>query len=164
MFKNRFLQIASTLYGYIIRAGSSFQSLFLLWMRMTWGHQFFLTGLGKLGKIDNVIEYFTSLKIPFPTFHAYLIANIELIGGILLFVGLCSRFAGLVLAIVMISALSIAHAPMLAHFRFILDPSSLVNEAPYPFLITSLLILFFGPGRISIDAWIKRWVDKQPKY
>jgi putative oxidoreductase len=133
-------------------------------MRMTWGHQFILTGSGKLGNIEKVIQYFTSLGIPHPHFQAYLVGYIELIGGILLFVGFCSRFAGLVLAFTMIVALSTAHASVLANFRFIFEPSTLVGEAPYPFLITSLLIFIFGPGRVSIDAWIKRWVNRQPKY
>jgi uncharacterized membrane protein YphA (DoxX/SURF4 family) len=39
-----------------------------------------------------------------------------------------------------------------------------VSQNPYPFLITTLLVFIFGPGRISLDAWIKRWVSHQPRY
>jgi putative oxidoreductase len=165
MFKNRYLHFTAKLYGYFISAGENLQSLFLLWMRMTWGHQFMLTGSGKLANIEKVIQYFTSLGLPYPDFQAHLVGYIELIGGILMLVGFCSRIVGVVLAFTMIVALSSAeHASMLSEFRFIFEPSTLVGEAPYPFLITSLLLFFFGPGRLSIDAWIKRWVDKQPKY
>jgi putative oxidoreductase len=165
MFKNRALQIASKLYGYFITVGNNLQSLFLLWMRLTWGHQFILTGMGKLSHIDKVIQYFTTLGIANPEFHAYLVGYVELVGGILMVLGLFSRITGLVLASTMIAALASAeHAWVFSEFRFIYEPSSLVTEAPYPFLITSLLLFFFGPGRLSIDAWIKRWVEKQPKY
>ncbi len=165
MFKNRYIHLIAKLYGYFISAGNNLQSLFLLWMRMTWGHQFMLTGSEKLANIEKVTQYFTSLGLLYPQFQAYLVGYIELIGGILLFVGLSSRIAGIVLASTMILALSSAeHASVLSEFRFIFEPSALVGEAPYPFLITSLLLFFFGPGRISIDAWIKRWADRQPKY
>lgn len=158
------MQWVAKWYGYILSFGSNLQSLFLLWMRLTWGHQFFLTGYGKLHNMPKVTEYFTSLGIQYPHSTAYSVGYIELMGGILLMVGFCSRLAGLILSIIMVSALSIAHSSMLSHFRFIYEPSSLVREAPYPFLITSLLVLVFGPGRISIDGWIKRWSEHQPKY
>jgi putative oxidoreductase len=164
IYKNPTLQLLSTAYGWIISAGSNLQSLFLLWMRLTWGHQFILTGHSKLTHIAETIQYFTSLNIIFPEFHAYLVGYLELIGGGLLILGLTSRLIAIPLAAITIAALSTAHAHMLSDFRFITHPSSLVMEAPYPFLITSLLMLIFGPGRISLDAWIKHWVSKQPAY
>lgn len=165
MFQNRYINFFAKLYGYFIAVGDNLQSLFLLWMRMTWGHQFMVTGAGKLSNIEKVIQYFTNLGLPYPEFNAYLVGYIELIGGILIFAGLFSRIAGLVLVFTMLIALSSAeHASIFYDFHFILDPSALVGEAPYPFLITSLLIFFFGPGKISLDAWIKRWADRQPKY
>ena len=38
----------------------------LLVLRLTWGWQFFQTGLGKLRNIERVITFFTSLGIPAP--------------------------------------------------------------------------------------------------
>jgi len=164
MFRNPILQSLSTMYGWVISLGSNLQSLFLLWMRLTWGHQFVMTGINKLSNIDETIHFFTSLQITAPQFHAYFVGYTELICGGLLIVGLASRLAAIPLIFIMFTALGTAHGPVLAHFKFITEPSSLVHEAPYPFLITSLLILIFGPGRVSIDAWIKRWVNRQPTY
>ena len=163
-YKNPTLQSAVVIYGWIVSLGSNLQSLFLLWMRLTWGHQFILAGLNKLSNIDLTIQFFTSLGIISPEFHAFLVAYLEVIGGILLILGLGSRFIAIPLTMIMITALSTAHAHMLNNFQFLTNPSSLVAEAPYPFLITSLMILVFGPGRISIDAWINRWVHRQPTY
>jgi putative oxidoreductase len=164
MYRNATLHRLATMYGWVISLGSNLQSLFLLWMRITWGHQFVLTGLKKLTNIDETIHFFTSLNIANAQFHAYLVGYTELICGGLLILGLASRLAAIPLVIIMITALTTAHAAVFSHFHFITDPSSLVSEAPYPFLITTLMILIFGPGRISVDAWIKRWVKKQPTY
>ncbi len=164
MFENPVLHFIASFYERLVKYSSNCQSIFLLWMRLTWGHQFLLIGLSKLHHIDTTIQFFTSLHIPSPVFHAYFVAYLETIGGILLILGLASRLIAIPLAFTMLIALATAHAEKLSQLKFITDPSALVHEAPYPFLITSLLVLFFGPGRVSIDAWLKRWAHRQPKY
>jgi putative oxidoreductase len=39
-----------------------------------------------------------------------------------------------------------------ALFSVLSDPDKFYAAAPYTFLIASLLVLIFGPGRFSIDA------------
>jgi len=124
-----------------------------------------ITGSAKLADISKTIQYFTSLGLSAPTFKAYLAGYIELIGGLFMILGFCSRPTGFILSLLMIMALSSpAHISIFREFHFVIEPALLVREAPYAFLITSLLLFIFGPGRISIDAWIKRWADRQPKY
>lgn len=164
MLQNRFLYWIDKIYGFFIKIGSNLQSLFLLYMRITWGHQFLLAGVDKLKDISKTIDSFAALGIIHPEFHAYTVSFFESIGGILLIVGFASRLISIPLISIMITALSTAHAEGLSSFKWVLDPKSLVLQNPYPFLITSVLVLIFGPGRISIDGWIKRWVDHQPKY
>ncbi len=164
MLENRFLYWMDKLYGLCVKVGSNLQSLFLLYMRVTWGHQFFLIGLEKLHSITETVKSFSELGIPYSYFHAHLVALFELIGGLLLVFGFASRLISVPLFIIMVTALATAHSHVLADFKFVLDPKSLVGENPYPFLITTLIIFCFGPGKISIDAWLKRWVGNQPKY
>lgn len=164
MLENRFLYWMDKIYGFFIKIGSNLQSLFLLYMRATWGHQFLLLGVDKLKDISKVVDLFKTLGIPHPEFHAYLVGFFESIGGILLIVGFASRLISIPLSFILITALSTAHAEGISAFKWILDPQSLVLQDPYPFLITTLLVFIFGPGRISIDAWIRRWVNHQPKY
>ena len=54
------------LYRLLIRAASSLQSPFLLAVRLYWGWQFAQTGWGKLGNLDHVTQFFTSLGISAP--------------------------------------------------------------------------------------------------
>lgn len=164
MFKYSFLNWISRFYNFFIKTGSNFQSLFIFYMRATWGHQFFILGLAKLGSIEPISKLFSSLAIPAPTLSAYLVAIMEAVCGFMLFIGLGSRIAAIPLIFIMLVALSTAHGANLSGMKFLLEPQSLVKEAPYPFLITSLIVFIFGPGRISVDAWIKRWLDKQQKY
>ena len=164
MFESGYLQICDKIYGWIISLGSNLQSLFLLYMRLVWGHQFFVTGIAKFNHIDTVVQFFLSINLPHPVFYAYTVAGFELIGGFCLFLGLMSRLAAIPLIAMMVVALSLAHAEAFVELRFLFEPMMLVHQAPYPFLLTALLVFIFGPGRISLDAWIKRWVQKQAKY
>lgn len=163
-FANPYLHAIERIYLFIIKIGANLQSIFLLYLRITWGHQFILTGLDKLHSIEKTTAFFASLNIPYSHFHAHLVGWIEIVGGICLLLGFASRLVAIPLAIIMLTALSTAHAPNIAQFRFLFEPLSLVKETPYPFLITCLVVFVFGPGRISIDAWLKRWAEWRPKY
>jgi putative oxidoreductase len=164
MLDNSFLHFVEKFYSLLIKLGSNLQSVFLFYMRITWGHQLFFIGLRKLKTIPEVTQFFSTLNIPFPELHAYLVGGLEALCGFLLFVGFASRMAAVPLIIILIAALSTAHSAELSNFRFLMEPMKLVHQAPYPFLITSLIVFVFGPGRISVDAWLKRWVNKQPRY
>ena len=164
MFENPILHFIAAVYERIIKIGSNLQSLLLFWMRLTWGQQFLSHGLAKLHDIEGTAQFFASLDIHHPYFHAHLVGYTEAIGGLCLMVGLASRLVSIPLIVIMVTALSSAHINIFERFRFVLEPSMLSNSAPYPFLITAMLVLIFGPGRISLDAWLKRWSDTQPKY
>jgi uncharacterized membrane protein YphA (DoxX/SURF4 family) len=40
------------------------------------------------------------------------------------------------------------------------DPDKFVRADPFPFLLTALIVLVFGPGRFSVDALLKWWARK----
>ena len=156
MFANPVPHFIDRLYRPFIRIGENLQSLFLFLLRVTWGHQFFLSGYHKLHQMDQVVQEFTTLGISHPAFYAHLVAWIELIGGICLVIGLASRLVSIPLMIAMIAALGFAHAHVFADFHFITNPLILVRAPPFPFLMTTVIIFVFGPGRVSLDGWIKR--------
>lgn len=156
MFENAWLQLGASIYQSIIRFGSGLQSIFLLYMRLTWGYLILQIGLHKIQNMEQIVQFFADLNIHYPSFHAHLVAYFELICGICLVFGFASRLVAIPLTLIMIAALSLAHSADLAHFAFLKDPTSLVNQPPYPYLITGILMFVFGPGKISVDGWIKR--------
>lgn len=164
MLVNPFLNVVNIFYRFFIKIGSNLQSIFLFYMRATWGHQFLLAGIKKLQNIEATAAFFTKLKIPSPIFHAYEVGIFETVAGTLIVIGLASRIAAIPLLIVMFIALGTAHAEVFVDLNFLRNPHTLASQTPYPYFITALLVFIFGPGRISLDAWIKHWVDHQPKY
>lgn len=156
MFVNPVIRFCDRVYGWVICLGEHLQSAFLLLIRLIWGHQFFVAGYGKFTNYDQITQFFASLGIPLSEFTAVLIGLLELIGGACLFIGFSTRLFSLFLAIVMIFAIGFAHHHVFNSLHFIMDPSILVREAPFPFLVASLATFIFGPGKVSLDAWIKR--------
>ena len=68
MLSNPFLYWVDKIYGFFIKIGSNLQSLFLLYMRITWGHQLFLAGLHKLNDIPGTVPLFHQARDPIPPF------------------------------------------------------------------------------------------------
>jgi putative oxidoreductase len=77
---------------------SLLRSPMLLAVRLYWGFQFAQTGWGKLHNLPKITAFFASLNIPFPAFNAPFVSTLELVGGILLMLGLFSRPIALLLA------------------------------------------------------------------
>jgi putative oxidoreductase len=74
------------------------------------------------------------------------------LGGALLFLGLGSRIIALPLTIDMLVAYITADREAL--FSIFSDPGKFYASDAYTFLFASLLILIFGPGKISLDSAI----------
>ena len=129
----------------------AFGDLFLLFFRVCWGWQFFVTGKGKLGHLGDIARYFDSLGIPAPDVNAAFVSSLECIGGLLLIVGLGARPVALLLTISMTVAYVKADSDKfdtLEHFS---------AAAPFWFLLTTVLVVAFGPGRLSLD-WLLSWL------
>ena len=133
---------------------SHLQSPFLLVVRLYWGWQLAESGWGKLHNLDKVTEFFGSLNLPMPAQMAVAISCLEFFGGILLAIGLFSRLISLVLTINMIMAYVTADREAL--FSIFSDPDKFYAAAPYTFLVATIIILLFGPGKFAVDALLER--------
>ena len=72
-------------------------------LRVTLGALFFFHGLDKFqGGIENIVAWFDSMGLP--GFLAYVVALIELVGGIALVIGFGTRLVSALMAIIMIGA------------------------------------------------------------
>jgi putative oxidoreductase len=147
---NKLIETGVRVYALFERAVSYLQSPLLLAVRLYWGWQLAQSGWGKLHNLDNVARYFASLNMPMPAKMAFFIACVEFFGGIFLALGLLSRLTALVLTVNMIMAYVIADRE--AFFSFFSNPDKFSAAAPFVFLVASLIVLIFGPGKVSLDS------------
>ena len=136
------------------------QSPFLLFVRLYWGYQLIQSGWGKLHHLDKVTEFFTSLNLPMPAQTAVAISCLEFFGGIFLAIGLLSRLTSLALTINLIVAYITADREAL--FSIFSDPDKFYAAAPYTFLVASVIVLLFGPGKFALDTLLNRWFSTSP--
>lgn len=141
-------------YEMLIDIGDFLKHFLLLAMRLFWGYSFFKTGMGKVHNIESVIDYFSSLGIPFPEYQAHLAAWTEATCGFCLLIGFASRLVSLPLIILTIVALLTAHKQ--ATFALLQNPQEFISQLPFNYLLTSLVVFCFGPGAISADGLLGR--------
>ena len=130
--------------------------LWRLLVRLSVGIEFFGSGLGKLGKLPGLVQYFRSLGIPLPELQAPFVASVEFVCGALIVVGLLTRPAALMLCGVMTVAIVTAAAPekhITATWRGLLEFFYL---SEWGLLLLLGWLVFAGPGRASLDALIGR--------
>ncbi|MDP9339312.1 MAG: DoxX family protein [Acidobacteriota bacterium] len=157
---NEFLLKLKKLYNTFFYYVAFGQSPFLLFVRLYWGYELIESGWGKLHHLDKVTEFFTSLNLPMPAQTAVAISCLEFFGGIFLAIGLLSRLTSLALTINLIVAYITADREALS--SIFSDPDKFYAAAPYTFLVASLIVLLFGPGKFAVDTLLSRWFPSLP--
>lgn len=80
-------------------------------LRITLGILFLIHGVVKFqGGIENTVGWFESINIP--GFMAYVVALLEVIGGIALIIGFATRLVSILIALLMIGATLTAKLPV----------------------------------------------------
>lgn len=149
-----------TLESLLARIGSWFQPVLLLLIRLYWGFTCMQTGWGKLTHLDRTAGYFASLHLPAPKLNAMAAGSTECLGGLLLLLGLFTRFASPALIVVMAVAYYTAeHDALVSIFR---DPDKFTSADPFLVLFAALILFAFGPGKISLDALLRGKSDSTP--
>ena len=119
------------------------------WIFLTEGIQKFLfpaaLGVGRFSKIG----------IPYPHITAPFVGVVEIACGMLLMIGLVTRFAAVPLLIDISVAIATTKMPMLLHQGF--WPAMHEGRVDFAMLLGLIAILCIGAGRISCDA--KRFMD-----
>ena len=126
-------------------------SLCLFLLRGTVGVVLFMTGAGKVFGwfggfgMAATLEFYAKSGFGAPL--AYLSIYTELIGGVLLVLGLLTRPAAFAVMINMLVA-TISMWPR----GFIVGGAAF----PFSFLVSAIIILLAGPMAYSVDAWLMR--------
>ena len=152
-----FFNRIQSLHDQFFRIVGYLQSPFLLFVRVYWGWQLSQSGWGKLHNLSNVADFFTSLNLPFPAQTALAISSLELFGGIFLALGLLSRTTALVLTANMFMAYVTADREAL--LSIFSDPDKFSAAAPFTFLVVSVIVLLFGPGKIALDTLLRSFTS-----
>jgi len=125
-----------------------FQSFSLLFARFALAYGFYEPALTKWNNFDATTEWFSSLGIPFASFATLLTASVEIMGVVLLVLGLFTRLITMPLMVVMFVATLTVHLS---------NGFSVANngfEIPlYYFLFLSILASH-GAGKFSLDFLI----------
>ena len=118
--------------------------------RMLIGILFLIHGSLKLGIIGDASFAAVAGLIGVPVFVGFLVAAGEFTVGILLILGLFSRIAAGIGAIIMVTAYSLVHAPKG------LSPLANGGELALVFLAVFLMVLARGDGKWNIKRLLKR--------
>lgn len=123
--------------------------------RVALGVTFTLTGWGKLHGLDDLVQYFTQLGIPFASVQAPMVAGIEFFGGLLLILGLFTRFAAVPLMGTMVVAI------ITAKWEDIHGIADLVGTLEFAYLAMFLWLAIAGGGKASLDHLFGRLVRRR---
>ncbi|MFV2071733.1 MAG: DoxX family protein [Thermoanaerobaculales bacterium] len=124
--------------------------------RIVIGLAFFHTGVGKFRHFDNIVGFFQGLGIPFPAFNAGLVASMETVGGIMLILGLFTRFFASGLSITMVVALITADSASFLASWSSASENSPTDVTAFVFLLFMLWLVFYGAGKVSLDAVLRK--------
>jgi len=142
-------------------------------LRLMAGGVFLWEGILKFVYVNQGVGRFTKLGFPFPDFTASFVGGLEIVGGLLILLGLGTRFVAVPFLIEMVVAmLSTKIGLYLGTSPLPLPPSPPVTgfwavlhevRSEYAQLLTSAYLLWAGPGPWSVDAWWARQRTEQQK-
>lgn len=126
--------------------GNYVKDVALFFARLTMAYGFYTPAMNKWSDIDAVAAWFgNSLGIPFPTLNAYMAATTELLGVILLTLGLFTRLISLPLMVVMVVAI------ITVHLGNGFSAGDNGFEIPLYYFLFLLIFLANGAGKYSLD-------------
>jgi len=150
---------------------SNAKSASLLFVRLIIAYNFYEPAMMKWSDMSSTAMWFESMGIPFPTLQAYMAASTEMLGVVLLTLGLFTRAISIPLIIIMFVAIATVHGEngyaMIQAGSEVVDawvngvetPGTLVAlqngfEMPLYYIIFLLVLVSQGAGNLSLDRLI----------
>ncbi|WP_018344491.1 DoxX family protein [Cytophaga aurantiaca] len=137
-------------YHNYVAGTAKLQNLSLLLIRLVLAYGFYNPALMKVKNIDGIIAWFASMGMPMPALNAYLATTTELLGVLLLTLGLGVRLITIPLIITMIVAIATVH------WSHGFEAGNNGFEIPLYYLLMLFALLTFGAGKYSLDAAAKK--------
>jgi len=123
----------------------------LLFLRLALAYGFYTPAMSKWADIGAIADWFGSMGMPFPTLNAYMAATTEIVGVVLLVLGLMVRVISLPLIVVMIVAIATVHLP----HGF--EAGNNGFEIPLYYILMLIVLATHGGGKYGID---RLWTGK----
>ena len=121
------------------------QSVSLFLARLAVAYGFYEPAMTKWEDISSVAQWFGSIGIPFPTLNAYMAASTEILGVVLLTLGLFTRLISIPLIIIMIVAITTVHLGN----GFAAGNNGF--EIPLYYMLFLAIFASMGAGKFSLD-------------
>lgn len=122
----------------------------LLFIRLILAYGFLNPALMKVKDVSSIAEWFESINIPLPMLNAYLATGTEILGVILLTLGLFTRIISIPLIITMIVAI------VTVHWSNGFEAGENGFEIPLYYIIMLFALIAFGSGKFSVDYLLQR--------
>jgi putative oxidoreductase len=129
---------------------TKFQNLSLLLIRLVLAYGFYNPAMMKVKNIDGIISWFASMGIPLPALNAYMATTTEILGVVLLTLGLGIRIITIPLIITMVVAI------VTVHWSGGFEAGNNGFEIPLYYILMLFALFTFGAGKYSIDAIAKK--------
>ena len=113
--------------------------------RLVVGYVFMLTGWTKLHNLPQIILNFSSWGIPYPEILTPFVSGVEFFGGLALMLGLFTRIAGGMLAVIMVVAIIAVKWASVDSIETLFG----FEEASY--FVIFLWFAIGGAGKVSLD-------------
>lgn len=112
---------------------------------------FLVSGFGKAMNVNNVANVLAAKGFPQPTSFGYAVAALELIGGLLILIGVKTRWVAVALLLFVGGTIYMSH-----NFWDMEGPARMANQVQalknLAIMGGMLLLALAGPGRFSVDG------------
>ena len=122
----------------------------LLFFRLILAYGFYQPAVNKFKDFQAIADWFSSMNYPVPLVSAYAAGITEMLGVILLTLGVGTRIIALPLIIVMLVAIFTVHISN----GFAAGDNGF--EIPLYYILMLFALMVYGSGRISIDYFLHR--------
>ena len=145
----------------VLRIAAALAFVAPLLTRLVIGQAYYQTGGGKIENFAGTAAFFGELGIPFPEVNAFVVSRLEFWGGLLLVAGLATRLVAAGLASTMVVALATADRESFLGALKGTSDSGLTDVAAFVYLLFLIWLILFGPGPVSLDALVVRWLHRK---
>lgn len=126
------------------------QQLILLFMRLVLAYGFYQPARMKWQHFPDIVSWFAGLGIPLPHLSAYLATGTETLGIASLLAGFgISYIAGPLVFTLLVAIATV-------HWGNGFDAGNNGFEIPLYYILMLGVLAFYGPGSLSLEAWLSR--------